>query len=795
MFTEDTQNLIENNESPNIISLEQTDDFPTISDLNYGVGNCNYNIDNEINITTNDFIPTENLDVWETLDISGIQDTVTIDRDEFGIPHINATNLQDAIFAQGYVQAQDRFWQMEYQRRLSTGTLSEILGEETVEIDTAVRTLGIDDAADVAYENLNHEAKEIIDAFAAGVNAYLSNIADLPPEIEALDYQPELWQGTDTMAIAQLENYIQGTTDGRELERFNLLTQGISSDRIAELIPTNFEDETTILTSQDIAQQDFAIDPPTATEIEVRQQVETSVRQQIESFFPDVQASNNWVVSGDRTTTGMPFLASDPHLNLQAPSVFYQTEINTPELNLIGAGFPGIPGILLGRNDSIAWGETSTGVDTEDYYFLEETEDGLGYIHQGEVKPYQIREEIIEVKDGETITIEVKESIYGAVVSDLYGFEQPVAIKALGLEPANGLVEAFLEINQASNWSEFTAAVDSYNNPLSNFVYADIAGNIGYIAPGNYPIRQPGHTGEYPVLGTGEFDWLGFIPREDVPQVYNPDSGYIVTANNRQTPDNYPYQINGYFPESYRATRITELIESQEKLSLEDMQEIQFDTVSLLYRDFRPLLEQLEPSTQQGKQWQQRLLDWDGDILPNSQEASLFETWYVELTRIPSAEVGREFWDEPIYLREAVTKEQGEQAFDTALTSLGDKIPVWGDIHQAVFNPPLPELNPEGSLQVPVGGDRYTINVAPNGSLNRHSGEDFNTGFGVSYRQIIDLSNLENSLYINPPGQSGNINDINYGDQLLIWQYGEYIPMKTENYYITMRSLLQSSSS
>lgn len=525
---EDTQELNSINPQENVALDNLGELFPTIRDLDNStaISTCSLDCGVDINPAACDVIPTENFEAEETLDISGLHDTVTIERDIFGLPHINANNTHDAIFAQGYVQAEDRFWQMEYQRRISTGTISEIVGEDGVEVDRFIRTLSIDDTALIAYENLNHEVKSIIEDYADGVNAYLTNNSELPPEIENLGYEPELWQPTDTMAIAQLEHFFQGTTDGRELERLDLLTQGITPERIEQLIPNRPEDETTILKREDIAQQEFAIDLPTPAEIEQIQQLELSVREEIETLFPDLQASNNWVVSGDRTTTGQPFLASDAHLNLQAPSLFYQAEINSPDLAVIGAGFPGIPGILLGRNQNIAWGETSTEVDTEDYYLLEETEDSLGYIHQGEIKPYEIREEVIEVKDGETITFEVKDSVYGAVVSDIYGFEQPVAIKALGLEPANGLVESFLNINQAANWEEFNSAVSSYNNPLSNFVYADIKGNIGYVAPGNYPIRQPGHTGEYPVLGTGEFDWQGFIPSEDVPQVYNPESGY-----------------------------------------------------------------------------------------------------------------------------------------------------------------------------------------------------------------------------------------------------------------------------
>ncbi len=735
-----------------------------------------------------DFLGSDRIQITDAFNLKGITKPVIIDRDRYGIPHIQANNFHDGIFAQGFVEAQDRLWQMEYRRRFANGNLAEILGEEGVEIDKFIRTLGIDDAAQIAYEHLSSEAKAIVDAYSNGVNAYLANAKDLPPEFDKLGYQPEYWRPTDTVAIAQLQNYLVGTTDGGELTRFELLSQGITPERIDELLPAYKEGDTTILKTADIEQQEFEIEPTDIETISQNEILEIEILDDLISLFPSAEASNNWVVSGDRATTGKPFLANDPHLNLENPSVWYQNEINTPELQLIGASLPGLPGIQIGRNGNIAWGQTATLVDTSDYYILAETLDGEGYLYQGEIKPYQIREETIEVRGGETITFEVKESIYGSVVSDIFGIKQPVALKSLGLEPANSLIESFFGINQASNWEEFTSSLESVVNPINNFVYADIEGNIGYIAPGLYPIRQAGHTGKYPVLGTGEFDWQGFIPTEDIPQLYNPESGYIVTANNQLTPYNYPYEINGSFVEPYRAERITELIESKEKLSLEDMKAIQLDRVSLLYRDFKPLLEQLEPTSELAQEWQHRLLRWDGNILPDSQEASVFEAWYVELTRIPSEEVGQEFWDRPRYLQQAVTAEQSAIALEAALNRLGEDIPVWGDIHQATFEPLVPELITTELLQVPLGGDRFTVNASFNGFEDFNS---FNTSFGVSYRQIIDFSNLENSLYVNPPGQSGDATSSNYSNQLSLWQQGEYLPMRTSDYVITERSILQ----
>ena len=798
MFNEDTRAL-DYDDSLSIVNGEDSSVmFPTISDFASegargredselaAVAELFVNNDESLFLETGGDITgtlPDSVDAIDTIDVAGVLDKVVIERDEFGIPHIQADSVTDGVFAQGFVEAQDRLWQMDYRRRLANGDLAAVLGEDAVNIDTAIRTWGINSLAEEAYNNLNGESKAVVDAYTNGVNAYLANATELPAEFAALGYQPEAWLPTDTMAIAQLQTYFIGTTDGGELTRFELLSQGLTPERIAELFPNDGEGDTTIVQTEDIEGREFAIAPD--EEIEQATELETQIINDLVELFPTTEASNSWVVSGDRTTTGMPFLANDPHLSLDNPSAWYQTEIDTPELSVMGASLPGTPGIQNGRNERLAWGQTSTQADTEDFYLLEETEDGTGYFYQGEVRDYEIREETIEVRDGETITLEVRESVYGSVVSDIFGIEQSVANRAVGLQPVDGIVEAYLGISQADNWEKFTTALDSFTNPISNFVYADVEGNIGYIAPGLYPIRQPGHTGEYPVAGTGEFDWQGFIPTEDVPQLYNPESGYIVTANNRLTPENYPYAINGDFAVGYRAERVTELIESKDILSLEDMQEIQLDRFSLLYRDFKPLIEQIEPDSQITQQWQQRLLDWDGNVLPDSQEASVFEAWYVELTRIPGEETGTEFWNEPRYLKEAVTPEQATTAFTAALERLGAEVPVWGDIHVATFEPLVPEITTTEPLQVSPGGDRYTVNVSPFG------GTSFNTNFGVSYRQIIDFNDLDNSVYINPPGQNSDPNSPNYSNQLELWQQGEYLPMSTNDYVVAERFFLE----
>ncbi|OKH23306.1 hypothetical protein NIES593_10420 [Hydrococcus rivularis NIES-593] len=741
----------------------------------------------------------------EISELPELQNPVAIERDASGIPHIKALNLKDAAFAQGYVHAQDRLFQIDLARRFASGRLSEVFGADTLNSDRFYRTLGLSQLAATAYQNLAPEAKAAIDAYSAGVNAYLATNPDLPPEFQALGYQPEPWQPTDTLVIAQEQNRI-GVTDGEELDRARLLERGLSRDRIEKLINPYPEDAPTILQPEDIQPSTASIGQRELQGAIAKLPQENSLKmemmEEVETLFSNpIEASNNWVISGSRTTTGKPFLANDPHLPLQEPSLWYQSHLETPEDEVIGVSFPGIPGILIGRNQDIAWGVTNTQVDGEDYYLLDETENGSGYVYRGEVRPYQIREETIQVRGAEPVSLPVQETVYGPVVSDLVGINQPIALQSIALQPVDGTVESALGIIQAQNWQEFREALDfddAASAQSQNFVYADVDGNIGYIAAAKFPIRQPDHSGLYPVPGTGEFDWRGFIPFEEAPQVYNPESGFIVTANNKLTPANYPYEINGNFAVPYRAERIRELILSKDKLSLEDMQAIQLDQVSLLYRDFRPILERLEPISEAGQTWRDRLLAWDGDTQPDSVEASVFEAWYTELTRLPAAEVGQEYFDRPIFLSQAIQAgdpvldrpgsepglfDEAARALEDAIERLGEPIRAWGDIHRASFVPSNPaQTSP--NLQVSYGGDRYTVNIGP------YNASDFSMEAGPSYRQIVDLSNPENSLYVNPPGQSSNPDSENFDDQLPLWQRGDYLPMTTEDYPLVELAVL-----
>lgn len=745
-----------------------------------------------------------------------LTDRVTVSREPSGIVHIQAENEDDLFYSLGFMHATDRLWQMDFQRRLAQGRLSEILGETTLQQDITNRTLGLYQAAAAAYANLDSDTRQIVDIYTQGINAYLDRDLPLPLEFQVLNYRPDPWQPVDVLGTVKLQSLVQSGNFQSELLRSRLVSQGIPFERIQEIFPP-YTGEVTILRPEDIERIPSLrpIDAPALPEVDLSAlavpvsdaSLERIAASQL--LAPETFASNNWVVSGSRTTTGKPFLANDPHITLQIPSVWYAAHLESPTYEAIGATFPGLPGVVIGRNNSISWGVTTTQADVQDLYALVEDPTQPGqYLYRNQLQPYEVRLETIQVRGGEDVVLPVRESVYGPVISDALGIAQPLALQFVSLGETDTTIAAFQGINRARNWDEFTTALQDYVAPIQNFVYADVEGNIGYYTPGIIPIRQSGHSGLLPVPGTGEFDWQGFIPFNELPQVLNPESGFIVTANNRVAPANYPYTISQEWAEPYRAERIQQLILSKDPLSLEDMQAIQLDQTTLLYRDFRPILEQLQPILSsfnpvptETLDWLDQLLNWDGNLHPDTRVGTVFEAWFNELTKFAARAIGVEVLEgnaqepAPRFLLNALTQgdpalgESPAQALTSAALALqsvvegfGGDIPPWGDLHQAVFEHPVLPIR----RQVPFGGDRYTINVGPYNSTNF-----LMDGSGPSYRQIVDLSDLERSQYIYPIGQSGRVLSPYFDNLLDPWREGEYVAMRTEDFPITTRLTLR----
>lgn len=713
------------------------------------------------------------------LSLKGLSAPVEVVRDGRGVVRVRAATLEDLFFAQGFVHAQERLWQMEFQRRVGQGRLSEVLGEATLAQDRFLRTWGFYRAAQAAYARLYPEEKRVVEAYVAGVNAFLASGAPLPPEFRLLGFRPEPWTGPDVLVWAKMMSFDLSGNWEEELRRHRLLARGISPERLLELLPPYPEDAPTILRAEDLrlglkreeaASALLRLAPPRALE-----------------------ASNNWVVAGSRTVTGKPFLADDPHLGLGAPSLWFLMALEGPGYRAIGATLPGVPGVVIGHNGRIAWGVTNVGADVQDLYLLEEV-GGKGYRYRGQVVPYRVREERIRIKGGKEEVLKVRETLYGPVITDALQDppQTPMALRWVSLDPEDHLLMAYLGINRAGNWEEFKEALRPYSAPSQNFVYADVEGNIGYIAPGKFPIRKEGHTGMVPVPGNGEWDWLGYRPPEAWPQVLNPPEGFLVTANHKVTPPGFPYALTYDWAEPYRAERIREMLLAKEKLSLEDMKAIQQDQKSLLYRDFRPVLELLSPLSEGSRAWRERLLAWDGTMAAGSEEALVFALWYTELTRLPEREVGEAYWDEPRYLLKALKEgdpncdqpetEPKETCLDFAALALERALDrkaslgvrTWGEVHRATFphavltHTPLRRLSDRA---VPFGGDRYTVNVGPFDPVS------LRMDHGPSYRQILDLANLEASWFIHPMGQSGHFLSPHYADLLPLWARGAYLAM------------------
>jgi penicillin amidase len=749
------------------------------------------------------------------LALKGLSAPVDLEREASGVLHIRAQTDADAFFALGVAHAQDRLWQMEFQRRVGAGRLSEVLGKATLEQDKFLRTWGFYRAARQAYGGLEPSTKAAVDAYVAGVNAYLATNPPLPVEFKLLGYKPAPWTPADVLVWAKLMAYELSGNWRSELERRAWAAQGMSPERMNQLRPPYPSGAPTVVQAEDFTPPAPPPQPPQTPPSS------TSTRDDGESAWAllklagtlppllrlpgemKARASNNWVIAGSRTVTGKPFLANDPHLGLSAPSIWFLVDMQAPGYKAVGASFPGLPAVVIGRNERIGWGVTTVGADVQDLYVMDEV--GDGYRYKGRVEPWKIRTETIKVKGQPDVTLKVRESRYGPVINDVVKNPgtAPLSLRWTALDPTDGTMQAFLGIARAQNWEQFKAALSTYNAPSQNFVYADVDGNIGYMAPARFPIRKPGHDGMTPVPGDGNWDWQGYLPQDQWPQVYNPKEGFIVTANNKVTAPNDPHPISLEWEEPYRAERIRQMIQAKDKFSLSDMEAMQADVTTLLFRDFKPVLQALIPISPKAQTWKARLLAWDGVARAEGQEPSVFEAWYTELSRLPAKEVGAEFWEEPRYLLSAMKNgdpncaiadttqtclEYAALSLEKALDRLGSSVPRWGDLHQATFphqvltHTPLARLSDRA---VSYGGDRYTVNRAA------YDPATFRMNVGSSYREILDFSDLEHSLFVHPMGQSGDLLSGQYANLLPLWARVGYLPMRMNDFAVQKRQSLE----
>ncbi|MGL4610237.1 MAG: penicillin acylase family protein [Trueperaceae bacterium] len=744
-----------------------------------------------------------------SLAMSGLQDTVEVIRDKNAVPHIYAKHQDDAYFALGYVHAQDRLWQMEFQRRVGAGRLSEVVGEATLETDKFLRTLGVYRYAEASIEKLNPKTRAILEAYVAGINAYIASresfFSPLPPEFLVLQHHPEFWTVADVLVWAKMIAWdLSGNWDDEVLRA--RMAKTLSLQQIAELWPPYPGDAPIALPDFSALYEKLDFDTLWATSPKPE---------------PPGAGSNNWVLSGEKTTTDQPLLANDPHLGLSAPSLWYFAHLSAPDLEVIGATLPGTPCVLLGRTDKIAWGFTNTGPDVQDMFIEQVNPDNPEqYLTPEGYKDFETRIEAIKIKGKESVNIEVRESRHGPIISDANAASQQAAdvtgenyvlsFAWTALREDDVTLQGAIGLNHAKNWEEFTEALRDFHVPQQNIVYADVEGNIGVYSPAKIPIRKAG-DGMMPVPGwTGEYDWTGFVPFEDLPHAYNPISGEVVTANHKITPDGYPYFLGNDWAEPYRIERILDLLGKTEKHSLETFARIQTDQTSLMAQTFIPYLLEVKAETTLEGAAQAELQNWDGLMDRNKAAPLIFSAWYRELARLLySDELGATFEDyygfHPLFVENALADKTNTKwcddtrtpaneacefletkAFKEAIVYLsntyGDDVTKWqwGNAHYAhsdhaiLTNTPLARFF---DIKIPNGGDAFTINAARS---NIGDEEPFKQNNAPGYRALYDLSNLEASLFIHTSGQSGNPFSRYYKDFAETWRDGRYIPMMTK---------------
>jgi penicillin amidase len=741
-----------------------------------------------------------------TVRVAGLDGSVEIVRDRWGVPHIFGSTDHDAFFGLGYVHAQDRLWQMEMNRRIGAGRLSEILGEATLSVDKFQRTMGYYRTVATDYAALSERSQTALTAYAAGVNAWLAEGHTLPPEFLLLGFEPAPWQPYDSLVWEKMMSWDLGGDYDLELLRQQLV-QAVGPERTAQLLPPYPADGVNIL-----AASDLAIAPGDADAIFA---IDTLLERQFARGGRE-SGSNNWVVGGARTESGSPILADDPHLATSIPAIWYLAEIQGDTIHTIGATFPGLPAIVIGHNKEVAWGVTNVGPDVQDLYVERiNPANPNQYEVDGAWEDMAVVEELIHV-DGEEEPIRwaARSTRHGPLISDVSDTGAPLALRWTALDPGDTTMDAFLGLNYAADWEEFLDAQRLFVTPSQNFVYADRAGNIGYIAPGRIPIRVDGHDGMTPVPGwASEYEWQGYIPFAELPMTFNPAAGYVATANNRVVGEDYPHLLSNDWAPPFRAERIVELIEQMsagaEKLSVDDNAAIQGDRVSTQTRQLLPFLTGLTGADERQQQAIALLKAWDGEMALTSAPASIYQAWMLHLERAMfEDDLRTRLYEEmstranPLFLENVLADatlavvwcdnvlsapaescdETARTALDAALDDLTERLGSnmndwrWERLHitQYPHNPFSQVSYLKGLFHRTIanGGDRYTVNVAP-----VRLAEPYIQTHAPGYRHIIDLADLNNSRFVITTGQSGNVLSSHYDDLIRPHRDVEYVPM------------------
>lgn len=731
--------------------------------------------------------------------LPGLSANVEVWRDSLGVPQVWARSEADLFRAMGYVHAQDRLWQMELFRRVADGRMAEILGPKLVETDRFLRTLGMGRAAAANEKVLDAESRTLLQAYADGVNAWIrDHPGPLPPEFVALRFRPEPWTVRNTLSISKIMAW--------DLADFDLgLSLQAAVDRVGpelgkELYPWYPEWGPRIVGADGAWQGHGTAAPAPAPPPVARRVAGIAVPRipaQAMRLLEGVSiasASNSWVVGGGRTRSGKPILANDMHLTLRAPSLWYLAALHAGRINTVGMTLPGVPTVVAGHSDRVAWGFTNAMVDDVDFYAEQvDANDPTRYRTPTGWERFEVRPETIRIRGADPVVHRVRSTRHGPVISDVEerGGNRVLSMRWTAFEPSPEF-RALIGMNRARSAGEFTQAIRDFRNPHQNIVFADADGTIGYWMAGRVPVRRSG-DGLLPVAGwTGEGDWTRYLEWEEHPHVLNPAEGFIVTANNRQAGPEYPFQIASQWAGPYRAMRIREMVQPGRGLTAADVARQQMDV-----RDdhaLRYLPRAVRAARQAGDSTAVRLLrGWNGEARMDSRPAALFYTWWevlrgkvgrdefrgaqmyfpsVALDRILDAGGGR--WVDDVRTPQVETLDGvAADAMREAVRTVGTK--TWGELHVTRIDHALGVAAAlDRTLHLNIGpfpnqGSGHTVDVAGYGG----KGPPFVNTAGPSQRHVVDMADPDGSGgFVIPTGQAGIPFSGHYRDQTEMWRAG-----------------------
>ena len=749
----------------------------------------------------------------QSFKVDGLQGKVDISRDKWAVPHIHADSEYDLFFAQGFVHAQDRLWQMEMNRRVASGRLSELFGKIALDSDRISRTLGFRRLGEGDWNRYKDLPIAIVgQAYADGVNAFLKQCKHLPPEFKLLGIKPEPWTAIDSLAYGRFICFRMSYGWAHELDRMRLAAE-VGVEKAMELHPEYPHFNPAVLP--------FGIETF---------KIEDGRFEAFQGpYMKSVGGSNNWSVAAHLMENGSAVLCNDPHLALNMPNIWYENHLICPELEVTGVSLIGVPMVLIGHNRDIAWGATLSFIDMQDTYIEQFTdEDCNSYQFDGKTLPTQAIEEVIKIKkQKQAHTERVIYTHHGPIISDIVGKKDlKISLQSQCLKENNDMMLGFYGLNKAKGWDSFVESCAHIQAPSLNLAYADTQNNIGYYVTGEVPIRKKDED-LFPRKGwLRDYEWTGVVPFEEMPHALNPQRGYVFSCNNKVVNDEYPHDLGNVWMNGYRAGRLTQLFEKQKNYSLQDFEKWQMDLYCIPGNQFVTLFKKeiasteglalLEKLPQKVRKTIDYFVNWDCVLSKDSIGGCIYQVLKRSLIELiigtelskhhqsvfrgqgPNAPLlaDNEFWghDTTTLLRMLENPEQSNwlnssaaeallKAMEMTTTflekTLGDnpKLWRWGKLHKMCLLHVIGAQKPFDKIfnidEIEMGGDSDTLC-----QVNFEPGGDYGgTLIAASYRQIIDMGDFTKAKCISPVGQSGNLLSPHRNDQLEMWLKGEFKPM------------------